>query len=64
MEFIKGDKDKNNWTFYKTAIATSDVTLDDRIITQYKNINSPQAAADQQPPASSDGDVIKLFDDE
>ena len=32
MEFLK-DKDKNNWTFYKTAISTSDVELDDRIIT-------------------------------
>ena len=64
MEFIKGDKDKNNWTFYKTAIATSDVTLDNRIITQYKNINSPQVDADKQAPAGDDGEVVKLFDDE
>jgi len=64
MEFIKGDKDKNNWTFYKTAIVTSDVTLDDRITTQYKNINSPQPPAGQQAPAGDDGEVVKLFDDE
>jgi hypothetical protein len=68
MEFLK-DKDKNNWTFTKTAICTSDVELDDRIITQYENINNPQPPI-QTPPASDSeetGDepgVIKLFDDD
>ena len=65
MEFLK-DKDKNNWTFTKTAICTSDVELDDRIITQYHNINNPQPPI-QQPPATDPGEepeVIKLFDDD
>ena len=60
MEFIKGDKKKNNWTFNKAAIAVSDVQLDDRIITQYENINkppSPIVTPDEEP------EVIKLFDD-
>ena len=60
MEFIKGDKKKNNWTFNKAAIAVSDVQLDDRIITQYENINKPPSSIvtpDEEP------EVIKLFDD-
>ena len=56
MEFIKGDKDKNNWTFYKTAIAISDVELDDRILEQYRNINTPKVESTEEP------EVIKLFD--
>ena len=47
MEFLK-DKEKNNWTFYKTAISTSDVDLDERIIAQYENINNPQPPVQQQ----------------
>jgi hypothetical protein len=61
MEFIKGDdKTLNNWTFYKTAIAISDVELDDKILEQYDNINSPTSnivTPDEEP------EVIKLFDD-
>jgi hypothetical protein len=61
MEFLQ-DKEQNNWTFDKSAIAVSDVQLDDRIIEQYENINNPA------PPVlgkeDSDGDVVKLFDDE
>lgn len=60
MEFLK-DKAKNNWTFYKAAISTSDVDLDDRIIQQYENINNPTPPI-QQPPAE-EPEVIKLFDD-
>ena len=60
MEFLK-DKDKNNWTFYKTAICTSDVDLDDRIITQYENINNPQPPIQEAP--AEEPEVIKLFDD-
>ena len=68
MEFLK-DKDKNNWTFTKTAICTSDVELDDRIITQYDNINNPQPPIQQTAaPAATDSgeepEVIKLFDDD
>tara|TARA_B100001094_G_C18060355_1_gene734738 strand:- start:54 stop:395 length:342 start_codon:yes stop_codon:yes gene_type:complete len=58
MEFIKGDKEKNNWTFTKSAIAISDVELDDKIVTQYENINSPAPAAQAEEP-----EVIKLFDE-
>tara|TARA_R100001460_G_scaffold98158_1_gene140894 strand:+ start:354 stop:716 length:363 start_codon:yes stop_codon:yes gene_type:complete len=61
MEFLK-DKEQNNWTFDKSAIAVSDVELDERIIEQYENINNPK------PPVlaegSADGEVVKLFDDD
>ena len=60
MEFIKGDKTKNNWTFHKSAISVSDVELDDRIIQQYENINTPKENPAQQ---EEDPEVIKLFDD-
>tara|TARA_R110000744_G_scaffold59416_1_gene123577 strand:- start:756 stop:1112 length:357 start_codon:yes stop_codon:yes gene_type:complete len=60
MEFLK-DKDKNNWTFYKAAISTSDVELDERIITQYENINNPQPPI--QETSAEEPEVIKLFDD-
>jgi hypothetical protein len=60
MEFLK-DKDKNNWTFNKAAISTSDVELDERIITQYENINNPQPPI--QETSAEEPEVIKLFDD-
>ena len=65
MEFLK-DKDKNNWTFTKTAICTSDVELDDRIISQYDNINNPQPPiqSSSAPGPVKDPEVIKLFDDD
>tara|TARA_R110000796_G_scaffold20781_1_gene61617 strand:- start:16301 stop:16645 length:345 start_codon:yes stop_codon:yes gene_type:complete len=59
MEFIKGDKTKNNWTFNKGAIAVSDVELDDKILEQYKNINSPAAAE----TSAEEPNIIKLFDE-
>tara|TARA_R110002110_G_scaffold378815_1_gene589337 strand:- start:327 stop:722 length:396 start_codon:yes stop_codon:yes gene_type:complete len=62
MEFLK-DKDKNNWTFTKSAISTSDVELDDRIIQQYENINNP-APPIQEGSNQNEPEVIKLFDDE
>ena len=67
MEFLK-DKDNNNWTFHKTAISTSDVELDDRIIQQYENINNPNPPIQgTQLPAQNveeEPEVIKLFDDD
>ena len=60
MEFLK-NKDKNDWTFYKAAICTSDVELDDRITTQYENINNPQPPIQQ---TQEEPEVIQLFDDE
>jgi hypothetical protein len=59
MEFLK---DKNNWTFTKSAISVSDVELDNRIIQQYENINNPEPPIQQN--TASEGDVVKLFDDE
>jgi len=59
MEFIdKNSRGDNNWTFHKSSIATSSVKLDERIIMQYENINTP---APQQP--QGDAEVIKLFED-
>mgnify|MGYP003631985742 FL=1 len=64
MEFLK-DKDKNNWTFAKSAISTSDVELDDRIIQQYENINNPSPPIQEaQQGTGQEPEVIKLFDDE
>ena len=60
MEFIKGEsKEQNNWTFNKSSIAISDVELDDKIVAQYENINSPKppVAAPAEEP-----EVVKLFD--
>ena len=63
MEFLK-NKDQNNWTFTKSAISTSNVELDDRIITQYQNINNPQPPIQQTPAAAAaEPEVIKLFDE-
>ncbi len=62
MEFLK-DKNKNNWTFTKSAISTSDVELDERIIQQYENINNP-APPIQEGTNQNEPEVIKLFDDE
>ena len=62
MEFLK-HKDKNNWTFAKSAISTSDVELDERIIQQYENINNPVPPV-QQGSNQNEPEVIKLFDDD
>tara|TARA_R110002020_G_scaffold404103_1_gene614197 strand:- start:67 stop:447 length:381 start_codon:yes stop_codon:yes gene_type:complete len=62
MEFLKV-KDNNNWTFTKSAISTSDVELDERIIQQYDNINNP-APPIQEGTSQAEPEVIKLFDDE
>jgi hypothetical protein len=59
MEFIKGEEKTNNWTFAKDAIVVSDVQLNNKIIEQYKGINSPAPAES----ASGDPEVVKLFDD-
>ena len=57
MEFIKGEDKANNWVFYKSAIAVSDVELDDKIIAQYQNINTPR-----EEPVAEEPEVVKLFD--
>jgi hypothetical protein len=49
----------------KLQLAVSDVELDERIITQYENINNPQPPIQQpQPGRGQEPEVIKLFDDE
>jgi hypothetical protein len=46
FEFIdKGSRGNNNWTYTKSSIVTSDVVLDERIISQYEKINTPPAPA-------------------
>jgi len=61
MEFLK-DKDKNDWTFNKASISTSNVELDERITQQYANINNPNPPIQQQ--AQEEPEVIQLFDDD
>ena len=61
MEFLK-DKEKNDWTFNKASISTSNVELDERITQQYENINNPNPPFTQ--PAEEEPEVIQLFDDE
>tara|TARA_B100001778_G_C18290381_1_gene495070 strand:- start:50 stop:478 length:429 start_codon:yes stop_codon:yes gene_type:complete len=61
MEFLK-DKEKNDWTFNKAAISTSNVELDERITQQYENINNPSPPIQQQ--AQEEPEVIQLFDDD
>lgn len=57
MEFIdKDSRDQNQWTFFKSSIAVSKVALDERIISQYNNINSP-------PAPQPEPEVIKLFEE-
>ena len=52
FEFINKEfRDQNNWTFNKTNIVTSDVVLDDRILSQYEKINTPPV--EQNAPTSS-----------
>ena len=59
VEFIdKNSRDQNQWTFFKSAIAISKVTLDERIIAQYNNINTIPA-----PQPESEPEVIKLFEE-
>lgn len=58
MEFIKGDRSENNWTFHLANIATSNVKLTDQITAQYHAINTPAPAA----APTAEPEVIKLFD--
>jgi len=66
MEFIdKSSRDKNNWTFYKSSIAISDVILDSLIVNQYNNINSAAVGTPvQQGAPQGEPEVIRLFSDD
>lgn len=51
FEFIsKESRDKNIWTYTKSNVAISDVELDDRIVSQYQKINTPQETVEQNNP--------------
>lgn len=51
FEFIsKESRDKNIWTYTKSNIAVSDVDLDERIVSQYQKINTPQDTVEQNNP--------------
>jgi phosphoribulokinase len=51
FEFIsKQERDKNDWTYSKANIVTSNVVLDERIIAQYSKINTPQEAVVENNP--------------
>lgn len=46
FEFIdKASREKNNWTYNKISIVTSDVELDEKILSQYERINTPPVEA-------------------
>lgn len=61
MEFLTpASREANHWTFNKSAIIQSAVELDEKIILQYKGINTPSP---QQAPAGN-AEVIRLFDEE
>ena len=58
FEFIdKSNRDKNSWTYNKSNIVTSNVILDDRIISQYEKINTPP-----EEPKTSSPKVISIDD--
>lgn len=63
MEFLDpANRDKNDWTFNKTSIVTSNVVLDSKIAAQYEGINNPA------PPVittsvPADAPIIKVFND-
>lgn len=59
FEFIdKTKRENNNWTYTKSNIVLSDVTLDERIINQYKQLNTPPAVA----PMKKNPKVITISD--
>ena len=59
FEFIdKTKRENNNWTYTKSNIVLSDVELDERIINQYKQINTPPVAA----PVKNNPKVIRIDD--
>ena len=58
FEFIdKANRDKNAWTYTKSNIVTSNVILDDRIISQYEKINMPP-----EEPKTTSPKVISIDD--
>ena len=61
VEFIdKTSRDSNVWTFTKTNIVVSNVSLDARIVQQYDALTTAKPAKEEKP---SEPKVIKLFED-
>lgn len=59
MEFLTPESRlKNHWSFNTANIVTSEVELDEKILLQYRNINTPS-----QPQPQGEPEVIKLFED-
>jgi hypothetical protein len=46
----KSEREKNAWTYNKSNIVTSNVVLDDRILSQYEKINTPPEEPKQTSP--------------
>lgn len=60
FEFLdKAHRDANNWTYPRASIVTSDVVLDEKIISQYEKINTPVVAA---PSKNVNPKVISIDD--
>jgi hypothetical protein len=58
FEFIdKSKRDQNDWTYTKSSIVTSNVELDDRILSQYAKINTPPVEAVNSPKVVSIDDI-------
>ncbi|MBF0208894.1 MAG: hypothetical protein HQK53_18685 [Oligoflexia bacterium] len=54
----RDNRDKNSWTFSKSAIATSNVELNADILSRYEQINTPPAPA----PVVTNPKVISIDD--
>ena len=51
FEFIdKTARESNTWTYSKSNIVTSDVVLDDRILSQYSKINTTPVETETENP--------------
>lgn len=58
FEFIaKDSRDKNDWTYSKVSIVTSNVVLDEKILTQYEKINKPAEPVEKSPKIVSIEDL-------
>ena len=60
FEFLdKETRDANAWTYCKSAITTSNVTLDANVIKQYEGLNTPPPAKEEVP---SNPKVVSIND--
>ena len=60
FEFIdKENRDKNDWTYTKSNCVTSNVVLDDRILSQYEKINTPQ---ESKPQNNNKPNIVSIDD--